>query len=140
MSRFTEEEKKKTLDEYWSHVDYKPGAWVETCNLLPGIVQSIDIKYDEEGDHFHENVSIFYPHYAFREDIKGQYSGGSHCSVCSCGVHKITPEYAIKLMALGEERLKTLWEKMSNDVEKTGEIPCWEDYVEKEYERVFKKD
>ena len=138
MSRFTEAYKRDTLAKYWSHVDYKPGDWVETCNLLPGIVQSIDIKYCEDGDYFHEDVSIFYPHMAFREDIKGQYSGGSHCSVCSCGVHKITPEYAIKLMALGEERLKALCDKMIKDVEGTDEVPNWEDYVEKEYEKVFK--
>ena len=139
MGRFTEEEKKKTIEYYWSKVDYKPGDWVETCNLLPGIVQSIDIKYDEEGDHFHEDVTIFYPHYAFREDIKGQYSGGSHCSVCSCGVHKITPEYACKLMALGEERLKKLWEKGCKMTPK-GEAMKWEKLVEDEYDKVFKEE
>lgn len=142
MSRFTKEEIEKTLKEYESHIDYKIGDWVETCNMLPGIVQKITVRFNDDPkyDCFEEDVEIFYPHMAFREDIKGQYNGGSHCSVCSCGVHKITPEYAIKLMALGEERLKALWDKMSKDVEKTGEIPCWEDYVEKEYEKVFKKD
>jgi hypothetical protein len=139
MSRFTEAYKRDTLAKYWSHVDYKPGDWVETCNLLPGIVQSIDIRYDERGDYFHDDVSIFYPHMAFREDIKGQYSGESNCSVCSCGVHKIDAEYACKLMALGEERLKALWEKMSEDFKDTDEVPSWSDYVEKEYESVFGK-
>ena len=139
MSRFTEEEKEVHLKEYWSHVDYKPGDWVETCNLLPGIVQNIDIKFDERGDYFHETVEIFYPHYALdkEKNSRGTYNGKSHCSVCSCGVHKIEPGYAIKLMSLGEDRLKALWDKMCKDAENTNDVPCWEKYVEKEYDLVF---
>ena len=127
------------LKEIWSHVDYKVGDWVETCHMLPGIVQSIDISYDQEGKHFHDNVTVFYPHYAFDEKYQGRYRGGSNCSVCHCGVHKITPEYACKLMALGEKRLQKLWEKMQDESDVVS-IPCWEDYVEKEYADVFSKE
>jgi hypothetical protein len=127
------------LKQIWSYVDYKVGDWVETCQMLPGIVQSINISYDHEKKYFIDDVIVFYPHYAFNEKYQGQYKGGSHCSVCHCGVHKITPEYACKLMALGEERLKKLWEKMQDESNEVS-IPCWEDYVEKEYADVFSKD
>lgn len=73
--------------------DLKIGDWVETCNMLPGIVQKID------GD----DVEVFYPHYTFKH--AGEYYGGSLCSIKHCGVHKITSEYAIALMSIGEERL-----------------------------------
>ena len=25
-------------------IDYKVGDWVETCHIMPGIVQSVDVK------------------------------------------------------------------------------------------------
>jgi hypothetical protein len=52
-------------------IDYKPGDWVETCDLLLGIVEFIDYRTG--------TVNIFYPHYAFK--YPGQYGGHSHCSV-----------------------------------------------------------
>lgn len=137
MAKHSKEEIDNTLEDIRSHVDYQIGDWVETCNLMPGIVQSIDIKYNEEDEHFHDTVKIFYPHYAFRDDLKGKYKGGSNCSVCHCGVHKITPEYACKLMAVGEKNLRELWEQMTKDAEHTQEPPCWEDYVEKKYNELF---
>lgn len=129
----TEEELQKIYEETKSHVDYEVGDWVETCNFLPGIVQVIDIEDD--------TVEVFYPHYAFREDCKGAYCGGSSCSICHCGVHKITPEYACKLMAVGEDNLKALWEEMCKDYESDEDLaPCWEDYVEKRYNELYTED
>ena len=135
-SRFSKEEIEETLKDYWSHVDYKVGDWVETCNMLPGIVQNINISYDKKGDYFHDEVEIFYPHYALCEKYGQEYSGGSYCSVIHCGVHKIEPEYACKLMALGEERLKKLWEKCCKETPE-GQAMNWAEMVEDEYERVF---
>lgn len=106
-------------------IDYKVGDWVETCAMLPGIVQKIDILTD--------TVEVFYPHYAFREDCKGKYTGGSHCSIHHCGVHKITPEYAIMLMAIGEDALTELWYNSDTN------IP-WEDHVEKKYKEVVESN
>ena len=127
----------KTLARICSNIDYEPGDWVETCNLLPGIVQKIIVRYNEERNYIEDTVKIFYPHYAFTENIKGQYSGGSNCSVENCGVHKISAAYAIKLMSLGEEELKKLWNKMCEDYQDKTEIPCWEDYVDKRYKELF---
>ena len=139
MARFTEEYIRKSLKEYWDEVDYKVGDWVETCNLLPGIVQEIEIRYDREQEYFVEETRIFYPHMAFDEKHEHKYHGGSCCSVHHCGVHKITPEYACKLMSLGEERLKKLWEKGCKMTPK-GEAMKWEKLVEDEYDKVFKEE
>ena len=109
-----------------SNIDYKVGDWVETCHLLPGIVQKID--YEDS------IVYIFYPNYALDTD-KGHYIGYSQCDMYNCGVHKITPEYAIMLMAIGEERLEELWEKTSE------KIPAeWEKNVKETYENLKKQN
>ena len=82
--------------------DIKVGDWVETCKLYPGIIQAVDEDF----------VEVFYPQYAFneKENPNKTYCGGSQCSITHCGVHKITPEYAIKLMSMKEEDLISLWE------------------------------
>ena len=100
--------------------DLKVGDWVETCNMLPGIVQKID------GD----DVEIFYPHYAFK--YPGEYYGGSLCSIEHCGVHKIAPEYAMALMALGEERLLELSLTMTKNFNQA----LWETRVMQEYDEM----
>ena len=126
----------KTIDEIRSHIDYEVGDWVETCDLLPGIVQKIIVRYNEKGDYIEECVKIFYPHYAMQ--YPGDYCGGSNCSVDHCGVHKITPDYAMKLMALGRSNLQCLWDEMQKDYEqRPDEIPCWEDYVERKYNEIY---
>jgi hypothetical protein len=112
-------------------VDYKVGDWVETCHMLPGIVQKIDIEYDE--------VLIFYPHYAL--GTPGKYNGYSCCSIENCGVHKITPEYACKLLAICEDKLNELWEQVCKEYdekEEPIEVP-WSDYVEKLYNEIYSK-
>ena len=122
----TPEEIEKWNEERRQRVDYEVGDWVETCHMTPGIVQEIDIEYD--------CVSVYYPSYGFREDCIGIYNGYSHCSIDNCGVHKITPQYAIKLMSLGEKILSEKWDELTNkDVEF-----CWEDEVEKLYDEHFK--
>lgn len=78
-------------------IDYIVGDWVETCHLMPAIVQSIDCDRDD--------VTLYYPHYKEQTPI---YTGGSHCSIRHCGVHKITKEYAQALLTVGEERINRL--------------------------------
>ena len=111
------------LDKVRSLVDYEVGDWVETCSMLPGIVESIDCCND--------TVEVFYPHMALK--YPGEYFGGSNCSILHCGVHKITPEYAKKLFSIGEERLVELY----NEMDPTSET--WEDVVEKEYNKMYNK-
>lgn len=132
----TQEEinKRLRLQRVWSHVDYAVGDWVETCNMMPGIVQSIEIGYDEEQDCVEDTVVIFYPHYALNSKYH-PYKGGSQCSVVHCGVHKITPEYACKLMSIGEEKLKELWKAAA---EKGQNVP-WSEIVEKYYKETISK-
>ena len=125
----TKKEIDKIIQELWSHVDYGVGDWVETCNVMPGIVQSIDISYDKNQNYFHETVKIFYPHYALNPKYY-PYKGMSNCSITHCGVHKITPEYACKLMTIGEEKLEELW-----NAEETKDIP-WEEIVEEYYNKL----
>ena len=138
-SRWTKEDIEKTLKEYWSHVDYKVGDWVETCQFLPGIVQKINIRFNDDPkyDCFEDDVLIFYPHYAFG-DNNGKYCGGGCCSAKHCGVHKISPEYACKLMSLGKERLEKLWDiviKEQNEGINKGKK--WSEYVEELYAKEF---
>lgn len=108
-------------------LDYKIGDWVETCHMTPAIVQEINMDSDE--------VVVFYPYYAFKNT---PYCGGSCCSISNCGVHKITPEYACKLMAIGYEGLKKLWEIASKEWENKSEKE-WSEFVEEEYLIRFKK-
>ena len=122
----TPEQIAKWNEERRKRVDYEVGDWVETCAMLPGIVQKIDIEDD--------CVSLYYPSYGFREDCIGIYKGYSHCSIDNCGVHKISPEYAIKLMSLGEKLLTAKWNEL---VEKDVEFD-WEEEVEKLYDEHFK--
>lgn len=105
-------------------IDYKIGDWVETCHMLPGIVQKIDVENDE--------VLVF----SFDHVIKhpGKYCGGSSCSVDHCGVHKISQEYAMKLLSIGEEHLKELWNETMNDER------SWQEIVEEEFAKMYKKD
>ena len=126
------EEIKKEIDKLWERVDYVVGDWVETCNLLPAIVQNIVIRYDEKNDYIEEYVEVFYPHMA----NNGKYNGGSICSIDHCGVHKITPQYACMLMSLGHDKLSELWDEATkawnNDSQKS-----WEMFVIEEYEKEF---
>lgn len=126
--RASKEEIEKYLSEIRSHIDYEVGDWVETCNMLPGIVQKIECYYDDRPNMqcITEGVEVFYPHYAL--ETPGKYFGGSCCSITHCGVHKITPEYAMKLLSIGKERLTELWEN-SKDRK-------WEDVVEEEFQKL----
>ena len=143
-SRWSKEEIEKTLKEYWSRVDYKVGDWVETCSFLPGIVQKINIRFNDDPkyDCFEDDVLVFYPHYAFstKDNGKGKYCGGSCCSAKHCGVHKITPEYACKLMSLGFDRLEKLWDKAIKEQEEgVNTDKKWSEYVEELYAKEFPK-
>ena len=96
------------LNKINSYIDYKFGDWVETCNMLPGIVQEINNYYDNRKlqQCFVDDVVIFYPHETINND---NYQGGTCCSILNCGVHKISQEYAKILFAIGREMLEKLW-------------------------------
>lgn len=103
--------------------DYKVGDWVETCHMLPGIVQEIDESNDE--------VLVFSFDHAINHP--GEYCGGSSCSIEHCGVHKITQEYALKLLSIGDKRLRELWDEYLKDDRE------WSEIVEEEYNKMYKK-
>lgn len=105
-------------------INYKVGDWVETCQIMPGIVQEIDIGQD--------NVKIFYPHY---KEKYPEYTGGSCCSIEHCGVHKINETLAIMMLSIGEERLTRLWEFLKRNVK----IKSIENDIEW-YKRVIKRE
>ena len=73
------------LNKINSYIDYKVGDWVETCNMLPGIVQEINNYYDSRKlmQCFVDDVVIFYPHETINND---NYQGGTCCSILNCGV------------------------------------------------------
>lgn len=134
MSRWTKEEIEESLAELRSHIDYEVGDWVETCHLLPGIVQKIVCHFDDDpdADCIRESVQVFYPSYAIEH--QGKYCGGSDCSIDHCGVHKITPQYAMKLLSIGEDRLRELWDETADDERE------WSEIVEEEFAKMYKKD
>lgn len=112
-------------------IDYKIGDWVETCNIMPGIVQKIDKEQDK--------VEIFYPHY---KDKSPEYTGGSCCSIKHCGVHKIDESLAKMMLSIGEERLTRTWEFLKRDAKiKSIEyrIKWYEDFVKDSYESMPNK-
>lgn len=182
----------KRKDRLSKIVDYKVGDWVETCSMWPGIVQKIDLDNDE--------VSIFYPHDAFRfigfsnndlnrfirdeiKDLSGkdiilkndqdkeqflanllrsfnnysevtlwdytykhhpEYIGYATCSIEHCGVHKISAEYAMKLMSLSDEVLTKAWnvenKKYLETTEDGYESYNWERQVEDLYDEMINKN
>ena len=95
----------------------KVGDWVETCRMLPGIVQKID------GD----DIEIFFPDMCAENP---EYMGYSlHSIKKNCGVHTITPEYAIALMSIGEKELKKMWDEMADGDD-------WENLVWNKYKNL----
>ncbi len=113
------------------YIDYKIGDWVETCNMLPGIVQEIHNYYDPRKNMqcFVEDVIIYYPHYAIDNP---DYHGGSSCSITGCGVHQISQEYVKILFSLGYDKLVNLW----NDYKLKDDEISWDDLVKKEYDKL----
>jgi len=131
----------------------KVGDYVETCHLMPAILQRITItvisdkleqkwnpddedvykwehydvdEYDESNlppNFLMADVEVFYPH---MKEQSPEYTGGSCCSVNNCGVHRITKEYFDILINLGEEKLKVLWASTNKT---TNIFPSWEKYV-----------
>lgn len=87
-------------------IDYKVGDWVETCHIMPAIVQKIDVADDV--------VEVFYPHYKEQDN---RYTGGSCCSITHCGVHKVDESTAQMMLAIGEERLTRLWDFLKRTVQ-----------------------
>ena len=96
------------------YIDYKIGDWVETCNMLPGIVQEIHNYYDP------------------RKNDNPDYHGGSSCSITGCGVHQISQEYVKILFSLGYDKLVNLW----NDYKLKDDEISWDDFVKKEYDKL----
>lgn len=123
------------LNKINSYIDYKVGDWVETCNMLPGIVQEINNYYDSRKlqQCFVDDVVIFYPHEAINND---NYQGGTCCSILNCGVHKISQEYAKILFAIGREMLEKLW---STTYLKSDNTKQWYDIVIEHYNNNIEK-
>lgn len=123
------------LNKINSYIDYKVGDWVETCNMLPGIVQEINNYYDSRKlqQCFVDNVVIFYPHETINND---NYQGGTCCSILNCGVHKISQEYAKILFAIGREMLEKLW---STTYLKSDNTKQWSDIVIEHYNNNIEK-
>lgn len=86
-------------DNINDYIDYKVGDWVETCAIMPGIVQDIIPSQN--------TVKIFYPNVKERNR---EYTGGSCCSITNCGVHKIDSELANAFLKVGEERATKVYE------------------------------
>lgn len=86
-------------DNINDYINYKVGDWVETCAIMPGIVQNIIPSQD--------TVEIFYPHY---KEQYPDYTGGSCCSIMHCGVHKIDSELATAFFKVGNERATRVYE------------------------------
>lgn len=123
------------LNKINSYIDYKVGDWVETCNMLPGIVQEINNYYDNRKlmQCFVDDVVIFYPHETINND---NYHGGTCCSILNCGVHKISQEYAKILFAIGREMLEKLW---SITYLKSDNTKQWSDIVIEHYNNNIEK-
>ena len=123
------------LNKINSYIDYKVGDWVETCNMLPGIVQKINNYYDNRKlqQCFVDDVVIFYPHETINND---NYQGGTCCSILNCGVHKISQEYAKILFAIGREILEKLW---STTYLKSDNTKQWSDIVIEHYNNNIEK-
>ena len=123
------------LNKINSYIDYKVGDWVETCNMLPGIVQEINNYYDSRKlmQCFVDDVVIFYPHETINND---NYRGGTCCSILNCGVHKISQEYAKILFAIGREMLEKLW---STTYLKSDNTKQWSDIVIEHYNNNIEK-
>lgn len=123
------------LNKINSYIDYKIGDWVETCNMLPGIVQEINNYYDSRKlqQCFVDDVVIFYPHETINND---NYQGGTCCSILNCGVHKISQEYAKILFAIGREMLEKLW---STTYLKSDNTKQWSDIVIEHYNNNIEK-
>ena len=123
------------LNKINSYIDYKVGDWVETCNMLPGIVQEINNYYDNRKlmQCFVDDVVIFYPHETINND---NYRGGTCCSIQNCGVHKISQEYAKILFAIGREMLEKLW---STTYLKSDNTKQWSDIVIEHYNNNIEK-
>ena len=123
------------LNKINSYIDYKVGDWVETCNMLPGIVQEINNYYDNRKlqQCFVDDVVIFYPHEIINND---NYHRGTCCSILNCGVHKISQEYAKILFAIGREMLEKLW---STTYLKSDNTKQWSDIVIEHYNNNIEK-
>lgn len=123
------------LNKINSYIDYKVGDWVETCNMLPGIVQEINNYYDNRKlqQCFVDDVVIFYPHETINND---NYQGGTCCSILNCGVHKISQEYAKILFSIGREMLEKLW---SITYLKSDNTKQWYDIVIEHYNNNIEK-
>ena len=98
-----------------NYKEIKVGDWVETCQMLPGIVTEVN------GD----DVMVFIP----GKHTIADKLGGCH-SIKSCGVHKIDGEYARKLFAIGEEKLTELWN------ENNGKLP-WDEFINEYWRKKY---
>lgn len=94
------------------------GDLVETCALIPGLVVRIDSNNPNNIEVMHLNkIGVYVP---------GR--GASH-NVMNCGVRKISTERVMMLCALGEKRLKELYENENFNY-------CSDDTIREEFEKL----
>lgn len=137
-------------------IKLKIGDYVETCHLMPAILQKIivtdcdifndgsyehgepveveELNITEENRHdkFKYDVKVFYPHY---KEQYPEYTGGSCCSIFHCGVRRISKEKFDLLLGIGEEKLKILWGIIGKKNylelrEKEGTLAKYEEYID----------
>lgn len=87
------------------NIDYKVGDWVETCRVMPGIVQKIIPSEN--------TVQVYYPDY---KEKYPDYNGFSCCSITNCGVHYIDSELAEAFLKVGEERSTRVYNFLQRNV------------------------
>lgn len=132
-----EKEIESRIKKVQSNIDYEVGDWVETCNMMPAIVQKIENYYDYKRMYFEDTVTLYYPNRALYLDNPEEYTGGGMCSITNCGVHKISEEYAKILLIIGSAELSELWREVylaeDNDKE-------WKDIVIEYYNNNYTDD
>ena len=97
--------------------EFKIGDLVETCSLLPAIIQDID-EFD--------NISC----YSFEFINNNEYNGRTSCSLEHCGIRKISHEFALKLLTIGKPKLTELYNNSKS----------YDDYdklVDNEYQKII---
>ena len=73
------------------------GDYVEHCSLMPGILMAID------GDDVEIRVL---------DDLQYNGDGFSNCSIANCDVRKLSYEQVKMMIALGKEKLSSIYKTM----------------------------
>ena len=103
--------------------EFKIGDIIERCSLMPAIIQKI------EGD----NIEAYDFGYVSKD-----YNGHSCCSKTHCGIIKITPEFALILLALGKDRLSEIYKSLDEITDASVDMGIiYHDKVKEEYNKLI---